>query len=242
MDPLAEIFQKTSKPGKDGKRYIFFKTEVDVTFLYFSGFVDAKKYSCDDWIKAFKSSQLSDGSYAISEQRWLEKKKFHYNGPVDLPWDPMTIKDGEYPEKEIRKLLAEKVIPCTVFNESMVQVYMNNLKAQGRLVNGKGFINKAAKEYILQIINQYPSPLRVLQISVNGLRRARRGFTQAAQDQIQKSGFASGMTAQQIYANRLADLSKKQTPKETPPPPAATDKPTVSVKDLQKKRRTPGKV
>lgn len=240
MDPLTEIFLKTSRPGKDGKRYIFFKTQVDITFLYFSGFVDAKKFTCDKWIEAFKSSQQTDGSYAISEKQWLEKKRFHYGGPVDPPWDPMTIKDGEYSEKEIRKIIVEKVIPCTVFNEKMAEVYLNNLKAQGRLANGRGSINKPVKEYILQIINQYPSPLRVLQISVHGLRRLKRGFTQAAQDQVQKSAFTSGMTAQQIYASRLASLAKQQAPKETAPSPAL-DKPAVSVKDLQK-RRGPGKV
>ena len=238
MDALAEIFLKTSKPGKDGKRYIFFKNQVDVTFLYFSGFVDAKKFSCDKWIEAFKASQQPDGSYAISEKQWLEKKRFHYEGPVDPPWDPMTLEEREYKEKEVHDLLIRKILPCTVFDKGYAQVYMNNLKAQGRLVNGRARVDRPAKEYILQILNQYPSPLRVLQISVHGLRKARRGFTQAAQDQIQKSGFASGMTAQQIYASRLADLAGKQSPKETPPAP---DKPAVSIKDLQKSRG-PGKI
>ena len=240
MDELEVIFNRVAKAGKDGKPRLFFKDHVDIAFLYATGFVDARKFTYKQWLDSFDPSKQPDGGYIISREQWLEKTKFHYDGPIHPPWDPMTLEEREYSEKEIHDLLVEKVLPCTVFDASYAQVYINNLKAQGRLVNGKANVDKPAKEYILQVINQYPAPMRVLEVSVYGLRNVKRGKTQAAQDQVQKSGFAAGMTAQQIYAGRLADLAKKQAPKTAPVAPV-TDKPAVSIKDLQK-RRTPGKI
>lgn len=241
MDPLEVIFNRVAKERKDGKRHIFFKDHVDIAFLYATGFVDAKKFTYKQWLDSFDPSKQPDNSYIISKEQWLEKKKFHYDGPIHPPWDPMALEDREYTEKEIQDLLVEKVLPCTVFDATYAQVYINNLKAQGRLVNGKAIIDKVAKEYILQVINQYPCPMRVLEVSVYGLRNMKRGKTQTAQDQIQKSGFAAGMTAQQIYSSRLADLAKKQAPKVAPAAPVSNN-PAISLKDLQKKRRAPGKI
>lgn len=241
MDPLEVIFNQVSKEEKDGKRHIFFKDHVDIAFLYATGFVDAKKFNYKQWLDSFDPSKQPDGSYIVSKEQWMEKRKFYYDGPIHPPWDPMAVEEREYSEKEIHDLLVEKVLPCTIFDASYAQVYINNLKAQGRLANGKAKVDKPAKEYILQVINQYPSPMRVLEVSVYRLRDTRLGQTQAAQNQIQKSGFAAGMTAQEIHAQRLASLSKTPSAaKQTPPP--ASDKPAISIKDLKKKRRTPGKV
>jgi len=240
MDPLEAIFHRVAKESKDKKKYIFFKDQIDIAFLYASGFVDAKKFTYKQWLDSFDPSKQADGTYVLSFEQWMEKKKFHYNGPIKQPWDPMSLEDREYSEKEITDLLVQKVLPCTVFDSSYAQVYINNLKAQGRLVNGKALVDKFAKEYILQVINQYPAPMRVLEVSVWGLKNRKKGITQAAQSRLQQSGFAQGATAQQIFANRLADLAKAPT-KQAPIPPPATDKPAISLKDLQK-RRAPGKV
>jgi hypothetical protein len=239
MDPLETIFLRVAKEGKDKKKYIFFKDQTDIAFLYASGFVDAKKYSYKAWVDAFEPSKQEDNSYVISHAQWMDKKKYHYDGPINPPWDPMTLEEKEYTEKEVTEIIAKKIIPCTVFDDSYTQVYVNNLKAQGRLVNGKARIDKPAKEFILSIINQYPSPMRVLEVSVYGLLNAKKGSRKAAQENLQKSGFAAGATAQQIFSSRLADLAKTQ-PKEVPAQPV-TDKPAVSLKDLQK-RRAPGKI
>lgn len=240
MEPLEAIFIRVAKEGKDRKKYIFFKDQIDIAFLYASGFVDAKKYTYKEWVDSFEPCKQADGTYIVPHAQWIEKKKFHYNGPIRPPWDPMALEEREYSEKEIGEIIANKIIPCTVLDPGYAQVYVNNLKAQGRLVNGKARIDKGAKEFILQIINQYPSPMRVLEVSVYGLMRQKKGSRKASQEQLQKSGFKAGQTAQQIFTSRLADLAKSQPAKETPVQPPA-DKPAVSLKDLQK-RRAPGKI
>jgi len=240
VEPLEAIFMRVAKEGKDRKKYIFFKDQIDIAFLYASGFVDAKKYTYKDWLDSFEPCKQADGGYVVSHDQWMEKKKFHYNGPIKPPWDPMALEERDYSEKEIYDIIANKIIPCTALDASYAQVYINNLKAQGRLVNGRARIDKAAKEFVLQTINQYPSPMRVLEVSVYGLMKAKRGSRKASQEQLQKSGFKAGMTAQQIFTSRLSDLAKTQPAKEVPIP-VVSDKPAVSLKDLQK-RRAPGKI
>lgn len=243
MDPLEAIFHRVAKESKGAKdkKYIFFKDQVDIAFLYASGFVDAKKYTYKQWLDAFDPSKQANGSYVVSHEQWMEKKKFHYDGPINPPWDPMALEERDYTEKEITELLVQKILPCTVFDSSYAQTYINNLKAQAKLVNGVAFMDKAAKDYILQVINQFPAPMRVLEVAVWGLKKAKKGITQAAQTRIQESGFATGATAQQIFANRLADLAKTPAAKQPQAAPVS-DKPAVSVKDLQKRRATPGKI
>src|SRR5262245_56516548 len=125
MDPLEAIFNRVAKDGKDGKKYIFFKDQTDIAFLYASGFVDAKKYGFQNWMDAFKPSRQADGSYVISREQWMEKKKYHYEGPINPPWDPMSLEEREYTEKEIQEIIAKKIIPCTLFDPSYGQTYLN---------------------------------------------------------------------------------------------------------------------
>lgn len=240
MDVLESIWHQVAKPAKDGKKYVFFKDQMDVIFLYATGFVDAKKFTCEEWIKAFEPSKLKNGSFAVSEAQWMEKKKYHYSGPVNPPFDPLKLEDREYTEAEFATLLREKVIPSTIFDEKNVPGFVNNLKAQGRLVNGKMMIDRPTKEYMLQIVNQYPSPMRVLEISVHGLHTAKKGLYQAARDTMQKSAFTAGQTAQQITAARLAQLSGAKPAAETAPAAPAGE--TLSLKDLQKRKSVPSKI
>src|SRR5579885_3697785 len=116
MEPLEAIFHRVAKETKDKKKYIFFKDQVDIAFLYASGFVDAKKYTYKQWMDSFDASKKADGTYVVSHEQWMEKKKFHYNGPIKEPWDPMTLENREYTEKEIEQILINKVLPCTIFD------------------------------------------------------------------------------------------------------------------------------
>lgn len=239
---MHSIWNRVSRLAKDGKKYIVFKTAHDLAYLYASGFVDSKKFTYQNWMDAFAASKLKEGSYLVTYDQWMEKAKYHYHGPVGEPFDPMQLEDRLYAEKEFIEILKKKVIPETIFDESQVGSFTNNLKAQGRFVNGQVNIDKEAKKFMLQFMNTYPSPMRVLRIQVQRMSKAKKGAIGAAQSQAQKSGFAVGQTAQQITAAKLDSLF--QSGAATPPAatPASNAPGGLSLKDLQKKRPTSGRI
>lgn len=242
MDQLEQIWNQVATQAEDGKKYIILKLGIqDLMFLYMSGFVDAKKYSFKQWMEAFTPSRRPNGHYWVLKEHWLEKKKYHYTGPVKIPFDPMKMEERDYEEQEITKLLTEKILPGTMFNVAYAPTIINNLKAQGRLINGKFRIDQELKKYLLGVMNQYPSPMRILEVSVDRMRKAKKGDRKLMQEQIQKSAFSAGSTAQQIAAARLSSLmgsGRAAAPAETP----AKEEAGISLKDLQKKRVSPGKI
>ena len=239
MDAMEEIWGKVAKPEKDGTKKIVLKGANDLGFLYVSGFVDIKKNSFKSWIDAFAPSRRKDGSYAVTHDQWVEKKKFRYTGRVGVPFDPMSIEEKQYTEVEVIKLLTEKIIPNTIYDESYIPQVLNNLRAQKKLVNGIATIDRKTKEYVAQIVNNYPSPTRILEILVDALRKSRGSKNAMSQLEAQKSGFAAGMTAQQIAASRLNEIAKEVKQAESQ---VANETPSVSLKDLKKKKRSPGRV
>ncbi len=237
MDTLETIFNQTSVKSSDGKRRLVFSGLQDLMFVYMSGFVDARKYSFQSWLDAFAPSKKPDGRYEVDLKQWLEKKKFHYTGPVSAPFDPMALPEKAYTETEILKLLTEKILPATMFNPSYAPQLVNDLKAQGRFKDGKFLIDKEAKKNLLAMINQYPSPMRILEVNIDRMKRRKKGDSTLAQEDIQKSTFNVGATAQQIASSRFSQLTG--APEKAKP---QTEQPAgISLKDLQK-RRSPGKI
>ncbi len=244
MSQLDQIWdQVATQSPEDGKKYIIFKLGIqDLMFLYMSGFVDARKYSFTQWVEAFKPSRRQNGHYWLTKEQWLDKKKFHYTGPVNAPFDPMTMEEKDYTEQEVLKLLKDKILPGTMFSPAYAPTVINNLKAQGRLINGKFRVDRELKKYLLGVMNQYPSPMRILEVGVDKMRKAKKGDAKFAQEQVQKSAFTAGSTAQQIAAARLSSImgSGRSEPSTTPKP--GKEEGGISLKDLQKRRVTPGKI
>ncbi len=239
MDQLLDTWNRVSKPAKDGKRFITFKSVQDLMFLYATGFVDTQKYSFEQWLNAFATSRQSDGSYLLTQAQWLEKKKFHYTGPIHPPFDPMSLEEREYTEQEITKLLTQDLIPATSFDKSYVPQVINNLKAQGRFVNGRFKIDTNVKKYLTEVIKQYPSPLRVLQVTVHKLLKAKKGDVASAKEELQKSNFYAGASAQQIASSRLSSMVGATKSASSSDSPEGTG---ISLKDLQKKRKSTQKI
>lgn len=237
MDPLESIWNKVARPSKDGKKYIVFATLQDLMYLYASGFVDAQKYSFKQWSEAFSSSREPDGSYCVSAEQWAEKKKFHYRGPIDTPFDPLSLEERLYTEREITRILTDQFIPSTIYSKSYVPSILNHLRTQGKMVGGEFQIDLEFKKRLSSIIDQQPSPLRVLQVIVHRLRSQKKGSSKLTQKDLQKSGFEAGATAQQVASARLSDLMGiKGTNQET------TSQENLSLKELQRRRKTPRKV
>ncbi|MBI3540969.1 MAG: hypothetical protein HY073_02370 [Deltaproteobacteria bacterium] len=244
MEPMEEIWKSAAKAGKDGKSYIFLKGSNDLGYLYATGFVDVRQHSFKDWVNSFNSSRLKDGSYAVSHEQWLEKKKFHFEGFVAEPFDPMQLEDRELTESEAISFLRETVLPHTVFDEKAIPQLLTNLKNYKKLVNGKVKLDKKLKQEVVLLLHAFPSPMRTLEVMVQNMRMAQEGRAQTSfksgQDRSQKSQFAAGLTAQEITRKRLSEIAKEARPTEGTV--EGTGKPSISLKELKKKAKTTGRV
>jgi predicted DNA binding CopG/RHH family protein len=232
MNPMEEIWQSTSIPGKDGQNYIVFQGIGDLSFLYLSGFVDVDKFSFQEWADSFRSSRQKDGSYRITHEQWLEKKKFRYSGPIGVPFDPMSLEEREYPEAEFLKILSEKVLPNTIFDRKSAPKLMENLRLFKKLHGGKVTLDKEVKQALTQILTDYASPRRFMEMTVENLRKQKDAKAALSEIESQRSKFAAGKTAQEIAAARLSEIAKEIKKEAT-----TAAGPSVSLKELKKKKR-----
>ena len=99
---LRAIWDKVAVQAPDGKKYLIFKSRTDLDYLYCTGFVDEAKYKPDDWVGAFSDSLMPNGAYMVNEAQWLDKEKFHFWGPVGVPWNPLELREGEWTEAQFR--------------------------------------------------------------------------------------------------------------------------------------------
>ncbi|MBI4196965.1 MAG: hypothetical protein HY539_04000 [Deltaproteobacteria bacterium] len=237
MTPMEELWEQVSQPADDGQKYITYKTAQDLLFLYANGFVDHRKYTLDAWIKAFDECRQSDGSYKITKQQWLAKESYRYSGPVEEPFDPHRLQERDFTEAEFEAVLKYFVCPSTWINESSIPIILDDLRKRKKLVNGKIRIDPAVKKEIQEVLDKFPSPLRVLQLDVARIRK--RGRFKEPVRQKNMTAYVAGIDAQKLASARLNQLAKTKAPvpEETAPQTGG-----IPLKDLMKKKpRGPGR-
>jgi hypothetical protein len=237
---MEEIWKSVAKTDKKGVLSILFKGSGDLAFLYLSGFVDITKNTFKDWIDAFASSKQKDGSYTVTHDQWLEKKKFRYEGPVGAPFDPNSVQEKEYTEEEFTQLLHTKIIPNTQFDASAAPRIMETVKKQNKFKDGKVILDKTLKKELVDVINTYPHPLHILRTMVQAIREGKgeEALTKFTQSEAQKSNFAAGKTAQQIAQARFAEIAKALQADAIP----ESKVPSISLKDLKKGKTPKGRI
>lgn len=221
---MESVWAQAAQTTQDGGRCLFFKTDQELYFLYSHGFVDYQKYPLKQWIAAFQTSRQKGGSYRITHDQWLEKSKFCYMGAIGVPFDAMTLPDKTYTEKELKDFLSERIIPQTVTDDKAIPELIEQLKTKKKIVNGSAKLDADLKQIMNGFMNTYASPMRQLELENEAIRLAQ----QRAQT---NTAFSAGMTAQQAIMEKMKNLSG-----QTPETQAASDAPSLSLKDLKKKR------
>ncbi|OGQ30577.1 MAG: hypothetical protein A3I75_00415 [Deltaproteobacteria bacterium RIFCSPLOWO2_02_FULL_50_16] len=152
------IWERICSKDKDGNELLEW-TLQDIEEMYHNGFVNFEKYSKDQWVEAFHSSRQKKGSYQITKKDWLKKTPFRYNGRVQTPFDPMTIKEGPWKPEELKKLIKTKIYPRTTVSEKIFEDMLENAKKLGKFVDDHFVLTKAFKISIKNFFVNYPSPL-----------------------------------------------------------------------------------
>lgn len=230
MTPLEELWEKVAQPGDDGHKYITYKGEQDLIFLYANGFVDFRKYTAAAWVEAFTESKQKNGSYRVTREQWLAKEKYRLNEPVGEPFDPGRLKEKEITEAEFAAVLKHFICPSTWIPEANIPNMLEYYRKNKKLANGKIRIDPSIKKEFKDVLEKLPSPLRVLQLDVARVRGKRK--TTGG-----KSAYVAGADAQKVAAERLRQLSQTRPAPKT----ETAKKEGIPLKEL-KKRPTPGRV
>ncbi len=215
-DPMKYIWEKVSTISPDGRRLIKYQNRASLEYLYQTGFVDTDRFTMPQWIDAFNDSLQPDGSYLLSETQWMAKRKYRYDGPVDEPFDPMTIREGEWEPDEFDRLLKEKIFPATSVEEGL---FRKTLQGPGSKVflKGKVVVNKDLKTALKHVLELRPSPRHSRELRFAQLKNKSKGVTPAAvspptpvQAQREASRFAMGVSESKQALDQLSKLLGKR--------------------------------
>ncbi len=179
MSIFDEIWERTSHDDGSGAPVIKYAANQDLLFLYAAGFVDAEKYPLEEWVEAFKPSLQPDGSYIVTREQWMDKEKYYYSGEIREPFDPLQIPEKEYSEEEISDMFKACIIPSSQATADKVPLFINDYKERGVMKDGKMAVTKQIKQELNLFLSKFPSPLRILELSVRQ-RRLQREQVQTA--------------------------------------------------------------
>lgn len=222
--------ERNLPPGLTGE-YIRYAS-TDPKYLYLSGFVDDKTFTYEEWEAAFEPSKQADNSYLISKAQFLLLGKYKYNGPIKKPLDAMKIREGWYELQAWHEFAVRSVIPSTTVTvEELVQAEQI-MKQKGLIKNGKILIDKHAKLRIKSLIDNYPSPTRLREMSVDVVHQKKvQAEEERSRSAGQKTSYEKGAKLGAKEKKNLSDTLLKTAqikPSDSPQPE------TISLKDLAK--------
>ena len=116
-DPMKSIWDATAIAYPNGKTLIRWTSRNDLVYLYDIGFVDTDQFSPEQWIKSFEDSLQKDFSYLVTEEQWMAKRSYRYEGPTELPFNPLTMREGEWEPAELDAIVYQKILPSTTLKK-----------------------------------------------------------------------------------------------------------------------------
>jgi hypothetical protein len=148
----------------------------------------------------------------------------------------MKVREGWYDIEQWRTFLVRNVLPSTtaLTPEFMVEGE-KKANEQGLIKNGRIKIGKEVKLWLKQILDNYPSPMRRREISMQKhydemVRKAAASGGKSI-GQLQKSTFDAGKKVGDAKRKDLDEVLVKRSKVSA----QASDKETFSMKDLRKK-------
>lgn len=207
----------------------------DIPYLYKNGFVDTQTFDYATWKKAFEDCKQKDDSYLINREKFMSLSRFRYVGPVFSPFDSNKLREGEWTDPQLKKLYDLSIKPSSGMSEDFFFNHVKTLKGHGFVKNGNLVIDSKVKGYIGKLIEQNPSPRRLLETEVARIKNERDVQLKNANLNREKSQFVVGKGDLETKMDDFKKLESKNNP-----PPAKTKKTKtagIDIKSLKKPSR-----
>ncbi len=206
-DPMKFIWDRQAQPGPDGKKYIRYAHTGEIAYLYRTGFVDTDRFTQEEWVAAFQTSKRPDGSFWLTEEQWVAKRKFVYLGPVSDPLEPATLSPGPWSSRDFDNLLKTKILPALDIDEKSLRTLLpkNGLLQEK---TGSFLLTPDFKHFIQTLLIDRPSPAQARAVSLKEAQKTLKPLLSPKTPQ--KSGFSMGPSNAQQTQNQLAQLLSKK--------------------------------
>lgn len=201
---FKEIFTKNAAKAPSGPRCLKLQNKMELEYLYCTGFVDEMRHEYTDWLNAFENSLQDDGSYVVTEDQWMDKVHFLYDGPMTLPYDALTIPDRPFGEAEMQVILNDKILPSLCITKEQFAKVFEEAK-EDFYKNGQYAFTPETKQNLNDFMNLFPSPRRVRELGFQESLAAHKSAGQAT-----GTGFQQGASQGQQAAQRLMQLLSKK--------------------------------
>ncbi|MBF0491374.1 MAG: hypothetical protein HQM15_01160 [Deltaproteobacteria bacterium] len=235
----AQIPKETQlPPGLEGEYIRYLST--DPRYLYNTGFVDNVLHKLEDWEAAFLPFKQPDASFLLSKDNFLSLGKFRYTGFIRRPVDVMKIRDGWYDLKIWREFLVRDIIPSTtkLSEEDLDKGTQESLK-QGRIKEDRILVDESTRRNLKLLMDQFPSPTRMREMALEKAYQEIINKAQTTQNKAKVSTtYDRGPKVGDVQKKDLKEILVKSSKIAS----SAEQKPTVSLKDLQKQSRGSGKM
>jgi hypothetical protein len=138
---------------------------ADIDAMWHCGLIDAKKFSGEDWRKAFRAYAQSDGTFLLDKNDFLKLDSYRYKGEIMMPFDAALINEGKYTDEGLKELFDMSIVPSCSLSDEEMKSFLNDFKQEFRDPASKLItVDIRGKMMIRDLLNHYPSPLRRLEI------------------------------------------------------------------------------
>lgn len=214
MSYLWDTMEKT----EDGNHIIY--TEADVETLWQMGFVDTERFPLPAWRTAFDAYVQPDGSFLLSKDAFLSLDTYRYRGEIRVPLDAMMINEGKYTDEGLKELFSSSVAPSVDLPTDEVHRFFEQLTRDFRDERGLIIIGPEAKRRIAMLLEDYPSPLRNLEILFDRMMTGVEGeeagtLAQEASRVDQERNLTRGTSAFHTAAANVSESSARELQKMT---------------------------
>lgn len=232
LDAMEYIWERLPK-NKDGKTIHYLPG--DVPYLYQNGFVDAVKYTYEEWQKALLPFKDRDGEgYTLDKQQFLALRLFRYNGPSHEVFEPEKLRDGPWPEDELEYLFENSIKYSSTIPKDMFWRAITTLKSKGFMDSqGEFLVNDTVKKQFQYLVEKFPSPQRRLEKEVRRLREERDVERSLHQKNRDASTFTMGTSQSEENLEKFKDLEIRTDVSTKPKQESPEDK-GVDIKSLRK--------
>lgn len=217
MEHLWDTLDKT--PDGAHIRYSI----IDVEQLWWMGFVDTHRISLENWTRLFDPYLQGDGSYLLNRDQFLSLEEHRYKGEIRIPFDARLINEGKYTEEGLDELVEASVVPSCGLPREQIASFFAKLKKEFRKPDGLILIEMPAKLMIKALIDEHPSPLRNLEVMLDGML-ASKGAEMISEVEQARTGAATTQAA--IQASRFSSK-----------PTTRAEEKALRLEALQKARR-----
>lgn len=207
----------------------------DLPYLYQNGFVDAIKFTFEQWQKALEPFKDKDASgYTLDKKQFFSLKAFRYHGPSHEVFDPAKLREGAWPDDELNYLYENSIKYSSTIPKDMYLRAVTALKSKG-FMDGQGqlLINDTVRKQFEYLVEKFPSPQRRLEKEVRRLRDERDTERNLHQKNRDASLFTMGTSQTEDDLEKFKSLETRSDSKPAKHS-ASEDDGGVDLKSLKK--------